>query len=164
MFTSRRSIIGALAFLVASATCFAEDPAPARFYRLEFVVKEVGGTKTLNARNYSTIVSTGQTAEIRAGSKIPYANSTTTYTQVDVGVSIDVRNIKNIDDRLSLGITAEVASLPDGPPDTLHPPIRQNKWSASVIVPLKKPTVLFSSDNADSKTQMQIEVTATPIP
>jgi hypothetical protein len=31
-------------------------------------------------------------------------------------------------------------------------------------IPLKKPTVLFSSDNLDSKSQMQVEVTATPVP
>jgi hypothetical protein len=31
-------------------------------------------------------------------------------------------------------------------------------------VPLKKATLLFSSDNLDAKTQLQVEVTATPIP
>jgi hypothetical protein len=31
-------------------------------------------------------------------------------------------------------------------------------------VPLKKPTLVFSSDNADAKSQMQIELTATPLP
>jgi hypothetical protein len=32
-----------------------------------------------------------------------------------------------------------------------------------VIVPLKKPTVVFSSDDVASKRQMQLELTATPI-
>jgi hypothetical protein len=32
-----------------------------------------------------------------------------------------------------------------------------------VIVPLKKPTVIFSSDDLTTKHQMQLELTATPI-
>jgi hypothetical protein len=33
-----------------------------------------------------------------------------------------------------------------------------------VIVPVKKPTVIFVSDDMSSKRQMQLELTATPIP
>jgi hypothetical protein len=38
---------------------------PQKFYKLEFVVKEVEGGKVLNARTYTT-------TQIRAGSKVPY--------------------------------------------------------------------------------------------
>jgi hypothetical protein len=91
-------------------------------------------------------------------------SSTTEYQQVDVGVNIDVLNIKEMPDRLAFYIVVEVSSLPAGAADPLRPPMRQNKWSSSLVVPLKKATLLFSSDNVDSKSQMQVEVTATPIP
>jgi hypothetical protein len=44
------------------------------------------------------------------------------------------------------------------------PSIRSNSWSSVVIVPLKTPTLIFSSDDPASKRQMQLELTATPIP
>jgi hypothetical protein len=43
-------------------------------------------------------------------------------------------------------------------------PIRQNRWNSDVVVPLKKSTLLFSSENVDAKSQMQVEVIASPIP
>ena len=43
------------------------------------------------------------------------------------------------------------------------PMIRQNRWTSNVVVPLKKPTVIFSSDDLTTKHQMQLELTATPI-
>jgi hypothetical protein len=48
-------------------------------------------------------------------------------------------------------------------PDAPAPVIRQVKWNAPVIVPLGKPTVIFSSDDPSSKRQMQLELTARPI-
>jgi hypothetical protein len=42
--------------------------------------------------------------------------------------------------------------------------IRQTKWSSNVIVPIGKPTVIFSSDDATTKGQMQLELTATAMP
>jgi hypothetical protein len=50
---------------------------PAKFYRLEFVVKEVEGGKVLNTRSYSMMTeATGAIYRIRAGSKVPVATST----------------------------------------------------------------------------------------
>jgi hypothetical protein len=43
------------------------------------------------------------------------------------------------------------------------PVIRQNRWSSNVVVPLKKPTLIFASDDATSKRQMQLELTAAPV-
>jgi len=155
--------------LIAAGSCFGEDAEPAKFYKLEFVVKELQGNKILNARTYSAVASTGnQMSEIRAGSKLPYISkqgATTEYQQIDVGVNIDIHQVKEVDNRLSFSIMVEISSLAEGPSGaTEHPVVRQNKWSSTVTIPLKKPTLLFSSDNLDSKSQMQVEVTATPIP
>ncbi len=169
-FTKNRCILGSLAFLIAAGSCFADDAEPTKFYKLDFVVKEVQGTKIINARTYTTVVPSGNHGGqgIRAGSKIPYISkqgATTEYQQIDVGVSIDTREVKETDSRLSFSIGVEISSLAEGPSGANdHPVVRQNKWNSMATIPLKKPTVLFSSDNLDSKSQMQVEVTATPVP
>jgi hypothetical protein len=164
MLTTRRMIPGVLTLMLAAGACFAEDAEPAKFYKLDFVVKEVEGTKTLNSRNYSTIVSNAAPtwSQIRAGSKIRVASSNTSYEYVDVGVNIDVKSVREVQSRLSFDINAEVSSVPEGSEQVKA--IRQNKWSSTSIVPLKKATILFSSDNVDSKSLVQLEVTATPLP
>jgi hypothetical protein len=43
------------------------------------------------------------------------------------------------------------------------PVIRQSLWQGSVVIPIGKPTVAFSSDTVDSKGGMQLVVTATPL-
>jgi hypothetical protein len=162
-------IAGLLALTLAAGTCLAEEPTePAKFYKLEFVVKESAGNKVLNSRSYTTMISTGihSRGEIRAGSKIPYAVSTSNsnWQQIDVGVNVDVRAITEMQDKLAFNIVAEISSVPEGASDQPRPTIRQNRWSSDVVVPLKKPTLLFSSENIDAKTQMQVEVTVTPVP
>ncbi len=53
--------------------------------------------------------------------------------------------------------------MPSEPVAPGRPTIRQNRWTSVTIVPLKKPTLLFSSDDPMSKRQMQLELTVTPI-
>ena len=164
MCLSRRWILGMLALSMAAGSCFGEDPGPAKFYKLELVVKEIGGGKVLNSRTYTTVASTSSKSEIRAGSKIPYSDTNTSFQMIDVGVNIDVWAVKEVGDRLSFSIAAEISSVAEGVTDKMRPTIRQNRWTSTLVVPLKKPTLLFSSDNVDAKTQMQIELTATPLP
>ena len=62
-----------LALALTAGTCFAQNPEPPKFYKLEFVLKEVEAAKVLNARSYSITVSTdtSQHSSIRTGSKVP---------------------------------------------------------------------------------------------
>ena len=162
MLTHRKIITALLALTAAAGLCLAEEPAPAKFFKLDFVIKEVDGAKLLNSRSYSLTTSDGAGHNsIRVGSKVPVVNKT---QYLDVGVSIDVINIKEVQNRLSFTLAAEVSSIPAGTTSDGNPVIRQNRWNSAVIVPFKKPTVLFSSDNLDAKSQLQIEVTAAPIP
>jgi hypothetical protein len=88
-----------------------------------------------------------------------------------VGVNIDCRSIKEAQRDLSLYVAAEISSLPSEPdqqPTTaattrMAPAVRQNRWSSWVIVPLKRPTLIFSSDDPTSKRQMQVDLTVAPI-
>jgi hypothetical protein len=142
-----------------------------KFYKLEFVVKEVEAGKVLNARAYSTTASadskdSGSTS-IRASSRVPYQTATGDSKSVqylDIGVNIDCRAIKEVERGLSLYVTANISSVPSDPAaPAAAPTVRQNTWSSLAIVPLKKPTLIFSSDDPMSKRQMQLELTVTPI-
>jgi len=158
----------ALVYMVVVGTCFAQNAAEPRFYRLDFVLKELEGGKIINTRAYATIISTGDgTFTVRNGNKVPVltggAGNTSQYTYVDVGVNIDCRAAKEIQEQLALNVTAETSGAVMEPSGANQPSFRQAKWSSNVIVPLRKPTTIFSSDDPSSKRQTQLELTATPI-
>jgi hypothetical protein len=163
----------ALAVLVASA-CFGQDQnktaapsEPVKFYRLDFTVKELEGGKVINSRAYSMSASTDNSSgvsSVRTGNKVPVKMSQgVSYQMVDVGVNIDCRRVKAEGDALSFDATAEVSSVAPSEVSESGPIIRQNRWTAAVLIPLKKTTIIFSSDDPSSKRQVQLEVTASPI-
>ena len=155
---------GLLALLAFAGVGRADDAAPPKFYRLDFIVKAVEGSRVLNSRTYSTIVSTenGANVAIRTGTKVPIQNGTS-YTYADVGVNIDCNRVHETEGGLALNVSADLSSLPPEATNSTIPVIRQNSWRSPVIVQIRKPTVLFSSDDLTSKQQMQLELTATPI-
>jgi type II secretory pathway component GspD/PulD (secretin) len=145
------------------------------------VIQEVGTDgKPFNNRTYTTTVCTDRTEQfgaIRTGKRVPIITGAlhgTTgdsklefqYQYLDVGVSIDTRDVREVGRQLSFNLKAEISSLADTAPSsgselTKDPVIRQNSWQASVIIPTGKPTVVFSSDALDSKGGMQLLATAT---
>lgn len=153
--------------------------APAHYYHLELVVQELGKDgKPTNSRTYTTTVNTDSrgSASIRTESRIPFvvgSNSTgpenssqmnTQYQYQNVGVNIDAQRAHDIGRQLSLDLTANISSVAENSDTRLHEPIiRQNKWQAVVLIPIGKPTVVFTSDALDSKGSMQLVVTATPV-
>jgi len=155
------------AILLTAGICAAQsdDAKPAaehsRYFHLEFVVKELDAGKVINARHYSTNTVVGQKGVIRTGNKVPVqAGNPVGITYIDVGVSIDCTVEQEIEGNLPLNVTVEISSSAT----SSNPPmIRQTKWSSNVIVPIGKPTVVFSSDDVASKGQTQLELTATPI-
>jgi hypothetical protein len=148
-----------------------------KFYRLDFVIKEVADSKIVNARTYSTMISTSVVSsfdpghsgdQIRAGNKVPRQTGSPSnpYEYTDVGVSIDCRSAHQVENQLALVVQAEVTNVAPGQTagtGFLPPLLRENKWSSNVIVPLRKPTVIFSSDDPTSTHKMQVELTATPM-
>lgn len=172
MFRIKTWSLCALALTLLALTCFGADAVPSKFYKLDFVVREMEGGKVLNTRAYSMITSDkgiNDHSEIRTGSKVPYSTNAdgSQYTFLDVGVSFDCYHIVEMRDTMSLVLVADISSVvqePASPSAPMRPPVvRQNKWNSGVIVPLKKPTVVFSSDDLTTKRQMQVELTATPI-
>jgi len=180
MKTRKMCLTVLMAALVAGA-CFAQsesakpaEPPPPKYFRLDFVVRELDSGKVLNSRAYSMTISTdpqNRVSSIRAGSRVPVstksgASSESTY--IDVGVNIDCNSAKEVQNQLALNVSADISTtandttVPNYNPGL--PVIRQNKWTGNVLVPLRKATTIFSSDDASTKHQMQLELTATPIP
>jgi hypothetical protein len=166
--TSRSKLgIMFLSAVVAAGTCFAQKPTEdAKYYHLDFVVKELESGKVINTRSYMMTVATGAgTSVIRSGSKVPISTggeAPGSSTYLDMGVNIDCRAAKEIQDQLALSVSAEIASVATESPSN-RPLIRQTKWESIVIVPVRKPTTIFSSDDPTTKRQTQLELTAVPI-
>jgi hypothetical protein len=161
-------------------------PRPAtddyHYYRLDFVLREVGEDgKVANSRAYSIIVGADDKnpayippASIRTGSRIP-VGAKSNYEYRDIGVNIDCREVHLVQetgraDQIALRVGADISSIAgvstdasEIPGDGTPPVLRQNKWDSIVMLPLNKPTVLYSSDNVSSKGKLQLELTATPV-
>jgi hypothetical protein len=155
-----------LALTMMAANCWpqAEPPAtPAVFYRLDFVLKELEGAKTINSRAYMMTISTdkGSFSSIRTGSRVPVPAKDGTYTYMEVGINFDCRLAKESGNDLTLNVSADISSVPDS--SSGPPVVRNTKLVSNVIVPFRKPTTIFLSDDAMSKRQIQLDLTAAPI-
>jgi hypothetical protein len=155
------------------------DAVPAHFYTLHYVLEELDATgKPVNSRSFSMTVSTGgtRTGIVVVGSRIPIVTGTVTpksatntfqtqFQYVDLGVKMTATQIHDDGDRLAFNLNAEISS--PGASVMLsgvsEPVFHQNVWRADVLVPIGKPTIVFNSDDLDSKGSMQLQVTATRI-
>jgi hypothetical protein len=156
-----------------AAACFAQNeakpPAPEeKFFHLDFALKEVDGGKTVNARSYTMTVSTEKSAPpalTRNSSRVPVQVQTNPpgFNSFEVGTNLDCRNVKEISNGLTFILDASITSLASETGTPAQPIIRTVRWSSPVVVPLRKPTVVFTSDDPSSKRQFQLEVIATPI-
>lgn len=142
-----------------------------QFFHLQFVVEEVENQHVINTRSYSMIMSEMEKSEIRAGERVPFSSTSgasTQWQQIDVGVNIDCNGLQITANSAALNVKADISSVMESkgansPPASL-PIIRNNQWQSRVVLPLKQPSVLFSSDDPASKRTMQLKLTVTPIP
>jgi hypothetical protein len=163
----KRVISGIVLALAAAGSALAQSADASKFYKLDYVVKEVEGGKVVNSRAFSTMLPVSlpgrekERSSIRAGGKVPVTtgNSTQFY---DIGVNLDTMELRVGPGEVSMYITADVSTIAQEGLGTM-PMTRQNRWQGSVVVPLKKPTVVFASDDVSSKRQLQLELTATPV-
>src|SRR4051794_12763868 len=170
MRTMMKWSLGLFGLAMAAGSCLAQNMEPTKFYKLDFVVKEVEGTKVVNSRSYFMTLPVevpgqgSQGGSIRAGSRLPTPTNTGGggFNYIDVGVSIDCKMLREMQSDVSVYVTADISSHSVEP--TLPAPvIRQNRWSSMVLVPVKKATVIYASDDTTSKRQIQLELTATPL-
>ncbi len=171
--------------VLTAFSCFGQSapdknsaPKPAntekKFYQLNFVVRELEGEHVINSRSYSMTMGTEFRGAIRAGEKVPFASSSSVngsiqqWQQIDVGANIDCMGLQPIGDHVAVRISAEISSVPEGhsenSPSGALPIIRNNRWESEALLPLRQPTVLYSSDDPASKRKMQLQVTVVPVP
>lgn len=158
-----------------AASCLAQDAKSTpptlekqKFYRLVFVLREVEGEKVINSRSYSMVLASEHARDsIRTNSKLPVGAGANNWQYIDVGVNIDCQDAEESGTQLSLKLKADITSpmveadqkIPAG----AGPVLRTNQWESRVILPLRQPTLLFSSDDPGSQRKMQLQLTATPI-
>ena len=155
--------------------CFAQNEkssdtsaAPAakeKFYRLDFSVREVEGERIVNSRSYSTILSgSGESSSIRTGAHVPVSTGAGMWQDVNVGVSIDCKHAQENGNLFQLSVRSDISSMVQSNDKGSERPItRNNSWQSDVTLPLRQPTLLFSSDDPATKQKIQLVLTVTPI-
>jgi len=133
-----------------------------KFYRLDFVIKEVEDSRVINSRSYSAIVATDSGSSLRTGTRVPYSTASEIH-YLDIGVDIDTRRLKDLGNEIETNVSADISSIAPETQNASPPVVRHNRWDSVVVLPLRKPTVVFSSDDLTSKHKMQFEVTVTPV-
>lgn len=159
----------AAALLIAPAPVKSQDQPPKveaapppEFARLDFMVKETESGKVINSHNYQMMVRVSERTKgtIRSGARVP-VGAPGSVTYIDVGMNIDVYAIHRVKEELAMEVSADLSGAADS---STPPTVRQVRWTSSVVVPMRKSTVLFATDDPSSKRQMSLELTATPVP
>jgi hypothetical protein len=143
-----------------------------KFYRLDYVLREMDGTKEISKRTYSVTAKTdGAYKQLRTGTRVPVItgepiNGRPQYQYMDVGINIDTQTREDAAG-LSLEVTAELSSVAaaDGAQTTpsLPPLVRQQKVGGFVPVTPGKSTLVFSADEPTSSRRFELSVTATSL-
>ena len=168
------SSLAPLPLLAQEAAQPARQKPPTHYYKLTLTVEETNDAgQAVNARSYVATVQTGSNVEqIRTGTRVPIATgsigttpATTQFTYIDIGVNVDVHDVQETGDRLAMNVRADVSSVGElaNIGNMKEPVIRSNKWDSAVLIPIGKPTVVFSADDLNDKGKMQVELTATRI-
>lgn len=142
----------------------AASSAPKHFYRLNFVLKESDEGKVINQRSFVMSASTEGSSwrNMRAGTRLPLTGTNSKdVNYIDVGVNIDTR-IQDSGDGLAMDVTTDISSAGTENNSGAPPVIRQVKVRSEALVPIGKPTTLFTADDPASRHRFELEVTATP--
>jgi len=151
--------------------------SPKHCYALNYVLKELDGSRVINQRSYvlNTFASStgGDWSRLRVGNRVPVftrsqekssGNTVSDFSYIDLGVNIDNR-LREAGDALALEVTAEISSVAGEPGGSVGPPqtVRQVKGTAMSLITPGKPSVVFSADDPGSQHRFELQVTATPV-
>ncbi len=130
------------------------------FYRLDYVVRELDGDRTVNSRSFSLSVQDRRWQELRISSSVPVATS----SRAEVLFSVDAQPREH-EGQVAVETRFEVRSLPEiaSNESLLGPLARTWRGSSTALVVPGKPTVIAVSDDPGSKHRFELEVTATRI-
>jgi hypothetical protein len=143
-----------------------------KFYRLDYVLREMDGSKEISKRTYSVTSKTdGSYKQLRTGTRVPVimgepVNGRPQYQYMDVGINIDTQTRED-EAGLMVEVTAEMSSIAasEGAQATpsLPPLVRQQKVGGAVPVTPGKSTLVFSADEPTSSRRFELSVTATSL-
>lgn len=143
-----------------------------KFYRLDYVLREMDGTKEISKRNYTISVRSGNSLrQLRMGSRVPVStgpavNDHPQYQYMDVGMNVDTLTRED-QHGVWLDVTGELSSIAvnEGASNTSYSPplVRQAKVSGSVPIIPGKSMLVFSADEPTTTRRFELSVTATQV-
>ena len=145
---------------------------PRHAYKIDVLLTENEGGKTLNSRTYTMLVNDSDTGRIRQGDRIPISvgsvpgskdSSVPNQIQyMDVGFNLDC-TLRSSDDGLQLGMVLDMSSLAPEQGASGNPIVRQQRYQTTSLMQSGKRAVIASVDELDSKRKLQIEALLTQV-
>ena len=170
-----------LAWKNAAAQESAAKPAsdalvPGHAYRVDFLISELEDGKKLNTRQYALNLNSGESDELKIGTRVPVEVKQGEIQYLDVGTNIwcrlrdsqnsapsehGLKELSWLGSDVMLNLKAELSNfaLPDQQGDRMRPAIRQMKIESSTIAIVGKQMVVGVVDDPNSKRQFQLEAT-----
>lgn len=146
---------------------------PKKNYRLTYTVTEMDGTAHISTHHYSMIVTPGQQATLKQGSRVPIltgstpqgSSSVNQFSYVDMGMNFDA-TIDTIAEGIRLRTTVEQSSVAEEKNGSLpqDPVIRQATFKGTTFLVPGKPMKLGTFEIADTNRHLDLEVSMEPLP
>lgn len=134
-----------------------------KFYRLDYVLREMDGAKEISKRNYMLTTRTdGNMNDLRTGNRVPINTAEKQIQYIDVGVNIDTQ-VKESAGGLWLSARAEMSSVAPEMGSSGVPIIRQTKGDGNIPLTPGKSALVFSADDPSTTRRFELSVTATEL-
>jgi len=144
---------------------------PAHAYRVDVLLTESEGGKTVNSRTYTMLINDLDTGRIRQGDRIPVntggvpgkeGSAPSQIQYMDVGFSLDCR-LAQRNDGLYMSTVLDMSSLAPEQGASGNPIVRQQRYQTGSFVQPGKRAVIANVDELDSKKKLQIEALLTQV-
>lgn len=149
-----------------TACLLGQDKPPIETYKVDFQIREDGVAKP---RRYTIMTdSTGQ-GRFRVGTKVAYATALsptgvpTSYSYMDIGVSINVRVRPGATGKVALNADVEITSVQAQEKMAPNPSVSNVRTDINAQVTPKKPTLMASIEDPSTSKKFDVEVTVTPV-
>jgi len=159
-------LVIAIGLLPGSAGAQEEKQGSWKFFKLDFVVRELEGGKTVSTRNYTLMTKSDDWQQLRTGMRVPITTEEGKIQYTDVGLSVDCRIVEAPGGR-ALVTKAEITSFAGsgdekGAPSGA-PLMRHVQMNTSAPITPGKAVVISGVDELNSNHRFQLEVTATEL-
>jgi hypothetical protein len=165
--------------ICCSLSALGQEKKPERqhhAYKIDVVLTESEGGKTVNSRSYTMLVNDNDVGRIRQGDRIPInVGSVTPATNqsspptsqiqyMDVGFNLDCV-MTSVEDGLYMRTVLDMSTLaPEQAQGTSgNPIVRQQRYQTGSLVQPGKRIVIATVDQLDSKRKLQIETLLTQV-